>query len=118
MIRTEIFRAFTIVLPKIKNLYGDFWDGTLSIIRETWLNREDAKDSDIPLINSSLRLLSSLRTLAMQESNDDLQETWADAESLICEGLVGLLNKLQGKISLFVTTIQMLTISEQVYQIN
>ena len=118
MIRTEIFRVLTIVLPNIKNLYGDFWDGTLSIIRETWLNREDAKNSDIPLINSSLRLLSSLRTLATQESNDDLQETWADAKSLICEGLVELLKKLQGKIFLFITTIQMLTSSGQVYQIN
>ena len=117
-IRTEIFRVLTIVLPHIKNLYGEFWNGTLSIIRETWLNREDPKDSDIPLINSSLRLLSALRTLATQESNDDLQETWADAESLVSEGLLGLLKHVQGKMSLFVTAISLLTMSGQEYQIS
>ena len=117
-IRTEIFRVLTFVLPHIKNLYGDIWDGTLSIIRKTWLNREDPKDSDIPLINGSLRLLSTFRTLATQESNDDLQETWADAESLIGEDLLGLVKHLQGKMPLLVASIKMLTMSGQIYQIN
>lgn len=100
-VRTEIFRAFTVVLPRIKDLYGDFWDAILSSIREAWSNQQDPKNSDIPLINTSLRLLSVLRTLAAQDSNDDLQETLADGETLVDEGLVGLVKHLQGWMSVF-----------------
>ena len=116
--RTEILRTFAVVLPRIKDLYGDFWDGILSSIREAWSHPQDPNNIDIPLINTSLRLLSVLRILAAQDSNDDLQETWADGETSVCEGLVGLVKHLQGHMPLFANPTHMLTISAQAYQTN
>lgn len=99
--RTEIFRALAVILPRIKDLYGDFWEGCLSVLLKTWSFSQDSKESDIPLINSSLRLLVVLRSLAMQDSNDDLQESWTAHATMLSEGLVGLMKHLQGKESIF-----------------
>ena len=100
-VRTEIFRVFLIILPCIGDIYGDFWEGILRVIRETWSGLQDVEDSDVPLINSSLRLLSVLRSLVGQEANDELVENWADGASLLSDGLVGLVTRLQGGQFLF-----------------
>ena len=97
---TEILRALVIILPVIGDLYGDFWEGTLSTIRDVWSNVQSSNESDIPLINVSLRLLSVLRSLAAQESNDDLQEALDNNTALVSEGLIGLMSHSQGTHSL------------------
>lgn len=96
-IRTEIFRALIVALPFIKDLYGDFWEGSISLLPKMWSSSQDSKDIDIPLINASLRLLAVLRALATQDSNDDLQESWTDSVAILNGGLVRLLKYMQGK---------------------
>lgn len=96
-IRTEIFRALVVALPYIKGLYGDFWEGIIGIIPKVWSQLQGFKDSDIPRINASLRLLAVLRALATQDSNDDLQESWTDSVTTVHDGLIVLLKYMQGK---------------------
>ena len=56
--------------------------------------------SSLPSIHGSLRLLATLRTLASDgDSNEDLQESWVDAEELLTSTLIGLLVRLSGKSS-------------------
>ena len=96
-IYTEILRALAVILPYVKEVYDDFWEGIPGIMLKAFSCAQSSKDSDIPLINASLRLLIVFKSLATQESNDDLQILWTDSATSLSDGLVGLMKKLQGK---------------------
>lgn len=96
-IYTEILRALAVVLPYVKDIYDDFWEGVLGIMLKAFSLAQASKDGDIPLINASLRLLLTFKSLATQESNDDLQVLWTDSATRLSGDLVGLMKKLQGK---------------------
>ena len=96
-IYSEILRALAVVLPYVKDIYDDFWEGILGIMLKAFSLAQGSKDGDIPLINASLRLLLIFKSLAMQESNDDLQILWTDSATRLSDGLVGLMKKLQGR---------------------
>ncbi|KAL8795676.1 MAG: hypothetical protein Q9195_001914 [Heterodermia aff. obscurata] len=96
-IYTEILRALAVVLPYVKDTNDDFWEGVLEVMLKAFSLAQGSKDGDIPLINASLRLLLIFKSLATQESNDDLQILWTDSATRLSDGLVGLMKKLQGE---------------------
>lgn len=91
----EILRALIIVLPCVKETYDEFWGQLLALLPRFW-SRPFEADDEIPLLHASLRLLSTLRGLVGQNSNDDLVDSWKENERSISEGLLGLLKGLQG----------------------
>ena len=96
-----------VVLPYVKDIYDEFWEGILGIMLKAFSIAQGSKDGDIPLINASLRLLLTFKSLATQESNDDLQMLWTDSVTKLSDGLVGLMKKLQGKGSRLCSQIRM-----------
>ena len=96
-IYTEILRALAVLLPYAKDEYGDFWESIFGIMLKAFSLAQGSEDGDIPLINASLRLLSTFKSLATQGLNDDLQILWTDSATRLSGGLVGLMKKLQGK---------------------
>ena len=96
-LRAEITRALNVVLPCIKETYDDFWADLLVGLPTTWSSLSLEIDDAIPLLHASLRLLSMLRGLVSEESNDDLVDSWRENEGLISDGLLRLLKLGQGK---------------------
>lgn len=96
-IRAEIMRALNTILPYIKETYNDFWSEILTELPKTWSTSSIKSDESIPLIHTSLRLLSTLRRLANEESNDDLVDSWKENEKATSDGLLGLLQLSQSK---------------------
>jgi len=92
----EILRALIVVLPCVKETYDEFWGQLLALLPQIW-SRPVESDDGVPLLHASLRLLSTLRGLVAQESNDDLVDSWKENERSISDGLLGLLKKLQGR---------------------
>ena len=95
--RAEMIRALNIVLPCIRGTYDDIWGELLIQLPKFWSSLSVESDDEIPLLHASLRLLSMLRGLVTQDSNDDLVDSWKENEESINVGLLGLLKLLQGR---------------------
>ena len=95
-VRSEILRALNTVLPCIKDTYETFWGDILELLPVMWSSLESGSDENIPLIYTSLRLLSTLRKVVTQGSNDDLEESWRDNDGPISDSLIRLMRQLQG----------------------
>ncbi|MCJ1333028.1 hypothetical protein MMC10_009722 [Thelotrema lepadinum] len=84
-IKSELLKALVVFLPFIKGIYGEFWESILSAISEAL----ELEDNSISFLHVSLRLLSILSKLtASDDSNEDLEESWAEDKSKIANGLL------------------------------
>lgn len=91
----ESLRTLNVILPHVRETYDEFWGQLLALLPRCW-SRPFESDDDVPLLHASLRLLSTIRGLVAQESNDDLVDSWKENEASISDGLLGLLKRLQG----------------------
>lgn len=97
-IRAEILTSLRAILPPIKDIYDNFWAKIIDFVLELWSSQNQVGDDDIPILHSSLRLFQTLKRLGNEESNDDLEDAWKEKQGLMLEGLLNLLELLQGKL--------------------
>ena len=90
----EILRTLNIVLAPIKDIYGSFWEDVLEIIKKVFDGPAD--DEKVPLLATSLRLLSLLRNQDMLDSNDDLLDSWIASKDIIAKNLILVAVKVKG----------------------
>lgn len=95
-IKTEVFKALTVILPLIKEIYGSFWVALIGFTQTAWSSAHPPIDDEITSLHASLRLLLTLYRLSTHESNDDLQDAWNENTESIARGLLSLLSQLQG----------------------
>jgi hypothetical protein len=88
---SESCRALQVLLPSIKDVYGTYWESSLSLCTSIWESSSngDLSEEDIPMIGMSLKLYSILRKL--EDANDDLQEALAEQSQVMFTALVNLL---------------------------
>lgn len=89
---SETFKALTAVLPFIKEIYGSHWSDLFEVLESLWESGE-ATEEYLPVLHSSFRLFNCLRSLATDESNDDLEDAWIAAQKTHPERLVHLLTE-------------------------
>ena len=89
---SEIFKALTAVLPFIKEIYGAHWSDLFEVLGSLWESGEAIEDY-LPVLHSSFRLFNCLKSLATDESNDDLEDAWIAAQKTHPERLVHLLTE-------------------------
>ncbi|KAJ9649033.1 hypothetical protein H2199_000946 [Coniosporium tulheliwenetii] len=101
-IQAEVCRALVVLLPLMKDIYGPYWADLLGWCTTVWSEEQLTDKSNtviegvIPVIQASLRLFSTLRTLkADEDANDDLVDAWKEAEEGTAKGLVHLLREAQ-----------------------
>lgn len=87
---TEIFKTLTNVFPLIKEIYGSHWSEVFNTLETLWTTVGVSEES-LPTIHSSLRLFAVLRSLAISDSNDDLEDAWIEAQKTHPPALVRLL---------------------------
>jgi len=93
----EILKLLKTVLPIIKGIYGSHWTEILQFISTLWSESPLSDDQHIPVINSSLRLHATLRSLiGNDEGNDDLDDAWKEAQIQLSMGMVNLLKHSKG----------------------
>lgn len=90
----EACRSLQLLLPSIKDVYGPYWDTSINFCISLWRGKHHKWASDtqlqqLPVLNASLRLVSSLRSL--KDPNEDLSEALTDSARLISDGLLELL---------------------------
>jgi hypothetical protein len=90
----EACRSLQLLLPSIKDVYGPHWETSINFCISLWKQKDNGSDSvhrlqQLPLLNASLRLISSLRNLT--DPNEDLSEALAESARSISNGLLELL---------------------------
>lgn len=92
-IRTEAFKALSMVLRPLSEIYGSHWTVSIETLSSTW-KEVGGGDAGLPVLHSSLRLFAVLRDLVKNDANDDLVDAWRDSKQDLFESLVLTLNKL------------------------
>lgn len=94
-LKSELLSIFASILPPIKDLYGDFWQGVVTLLTEYLSSIRNA--SEIPTLHSALRLHACLSSLTQGESNEDLEEALSNAKPSLETSLLGILTHFDGK---------------------
>ncbi|KAL1632128.1 hypothetical protein SLS56_004017 [Neofusicoccum ribis] len=102
-VRSEVYRAFSLLLPLMKDIYGEHWENILNSLTSFWSSSGHFKDQGlgyeeaIPCIHASLKLYSTLRALqADEDPNEDLVEIWKSSQPAVSQGLIELLKQSEG----------------------
>ncbi|KAK8163654.1 RING zinc finger protein-like protein [Phyllosticta citrichinensis] len=102
-LRAEASRALIVLLPQMKDIYGEHWEHTLQSLTSFWESAESFKETQLgyeealPAIHASLKLYATLRSLKSDEDpNDDLVDAWKAYEHAAANGLVNLLKQSEG----------------------
>ncbi|KAJ6789213.1 hypothetical protein PWT90_06804 [Aphanocladium album] len=91
---TEICRSLAVLLPCMKEVYGPYWEKTVTFCLDTWRNGSDAElDGILPLVHASLKLGRVIESIS--EPNDDLEDALRDFASDKPAALVELLKLLR-----------------------
>lgn len=82
------------ILPSVKGIYGPYWGQTFDFCIHLWTERvtQDAQNTWLPYIHSSLKLLSAFSQFkdGKGDPSEDLVEAYLERESGICEALMKL----------------------------
>ncbi|KAI9736642.1 MAG: hypothetical protein M1834_000846 [Cirrosporium novae-zelandiae] len=93
---TIIMKALAMFLPKIREIYGSHWSDIILFIERFWAETTVIADDNLPTLITSLRLLSTLRSLVGSDGNDDLDDAWTESSVPLQKGLLHLLKLSQG----------------------
>ena len=95
--QAEIYKALSVLLEGISDMYGEHWEQTVSLLIRNWSGSADGggfatNEEAITMTNTSLRLLHTLRRLSKsEESNDDLTDVLKDKQDDLRHALIQLL---------------------------
>ena len=87
---SESLKLLSSVLPSICEIYGEHWEEVLQFLNQLW-RRDNDLDDDLPTIHSSLKLYRDLKSLAHDDSNEDLVEAWDHESASLTSGLLRIL---------------------------
>lgn len=91
----ELLSTLTSILPPIKDLYGDFWQGVVTLVADYLDSIRDA--SEIVTLHSALRLHACLFSMTNGESNEDLEEELSKVKPSLEGSLLEILTHFDGK---------------------
>jgi hypothetical protein len=92
-IKTEGFKALSMILRPLSEIYGSHWTESIEVLSSTW-EEISGGDAGLPVLHSSLRLFAVLRDLVTNDANDDLVDAWKEFKQDLFESLISTLNKL------------------------
>ncbi|KKY26549.1 putative ring zinc finger protein [Diplodia seriata] len=102
-VRAEVYRSFSLLLPLMKDIYGEHWEDIINSLIAFWTTAGRFKDQGlgyeeaIPCIHASLKLYSTLKVLhADEDPNEDLVEIWKYSQPQISKALIELLKQSEG----------------------
>lgn len=98
-VKAESCKVLTVVLPHMQDIYGTHWADILEFLVQLWssqsyLNQATVWSARLSLIHASLKLCESMRTMMfMEDSNDDLKDSWSESKDGLGRGLINILRQ-------------------------
>ena len=93
-LQSELLSTLASILPAIKDLYGEFWQGAVKLLTQSLGNIIDA--TQLAPLHSALRLHACPISLTNGESNEDLEGELAKAKSSLETSLLEILTYFDG----------------------
>lgn len=91
-LRAEILQTLTFILPGLAEIYGSHWEDSMDILSVIF-KETNGGEEELPLLFSSFRLFARLKSMAEGDSNDDLQDAWAERKTVLSNELASTIKK-------------------------
>ncbi|KAJ5767268.1 uncharacterized protein N7511_004884 [Penicillium nucicola] len=91
-LRAEIIKTLSFVLPALSEIYGSHWEETMDILSSVFRETRGGEEA-LPLLVSSFRLFSKLKTISEDDSNDDVQDAWSDRKTQLFNDVASTIDK-------------------------
>ena len=75
-LKSEITKTLSLILPALGEIYGSHWEECMDILSTVLRNTNGGEDA-LPLLVSSFKLFSRLKSISEGDSNEDVQDAWA-----------------------------------------
>jgi hypothetical protein len=75
-LKSEVIKTLSLILPALSEIYGSHWEECMDILNSV-LQKTGGGEEGIPLLVSSFKLFSQLKSLSESDSNEDVQDAWA-----------------------------------------
>jgi len=96
-LQTECCKALSVLLPSMKDVYGDHWTSVFEALILIWSRKFGP--ATLSLSHASLKLFAALVNLTRdEETSDDFTEAWQESIMNLSKGLINTL-KQSGNIS-------------------
>lgn len=89
--KSEVIKTLSFVLPAIGEIYGSHWEETMDTLNSI-LQETNGGEEGLPLLVSSFRLFSRLKTISENDSNDDVQDAWMDRKAKLFSALASTID--------------------------
>lgn len=102
-LKSEIIKNLSLILPALTEMYGSHWEECMNILKSVFRNTNGGEDA-LPLLVSSFKLFSQLKSISEGDSNDDAQDAWAARKGRLFTALASTIDTF-GKPSDLLTTV-------------
>jgi hypothetical protein len=91
-LKAEIIKTLSFVLPALGEIYGSHWEESMDIL-STVFQETNGGEEALPLLVSSFRLFSKLKSISESDSNDDAQDAWSDRKTKLFNDVASTIDK-------------------------
>ncbi|KAJ6001447.1 hypothetical protein N7522_006674 [Penicillium canescens] len=91
-LKAEIIKTLSFVLPALGEIYGSHWEESMDILSAVFRETNGGEES-LPLLVSSFRLFSKLKSISEGDSNDDVQDAWSDRKTNLFNDVASTIDK-------------------------
>lgn len=71
-----MIKTLSFVLPALSEIYGSHWEECMDILSSVFQKSSGGEEA-LPLLGSSFRLFSCLKSISEGDGNEDAQDAWA-----------------------------------------
>jgi hypothetical protein len=75
-LKSEIIKTLSLVLPALSEIYGSHWEECMNALSSVFRGTNGGEEA-LPLLVSSFKLFSRLKSISEGDSNEDAQDAWA-----------------------------------------
>jgi hypothetical protein len=75
-LKSETIKTLSLILPALGAIYGSHWEECIDILSSIFRGTGGGEDG-LPLLDSSFKLFSQLKSISESDSNEDAQDAWA-----------------------------------------
>lgn len=97
-LKSEIFKTLSLILPALSEIYGSHWEECMHILSCVFRNTTGGEDA-LPLLVSSFKLFSQLKSISGSDGNEDAQDAWASQKGELFTALASTIDTF-GKLSI------------------
>lgn len=91
-VKAEILKNLAFVMPGLAEIYGSHWEDIMGILSGIFAEIGGGEEG-LSVLASSFKMFIRLKSMAEGDSNDDLQDAWAERKTGLFNGLASTVGR-------------------------